>query len=96
MSETPKTDKVYDAVCFFTDEEQAVEALADLRDLAKTLERENAALRKALSESDVIAEYSRADGQREWWSGGYWLHRDEVLVCMDRAAIDAARKEAQP
>ena len=60
------------------------------------LERENAALRKALSDADIVAEYEGEDGRRDWWGSGHWLHAGEVLVCMDRAAFDAARKEAQP
>jgi hypothetical protein len=52
---TPRTDELYNSVCFFTDEEQAVDALVELRDLARELERENAALRAAIAESEEFA-----------------------------------------
>lgn len=45
MSDTPITDAAYDAVRAFTNEEQAVDALIELRDTSRKLERENAALR---------------------------------------------------
>ena len=46
---TPRTDELYNSVCFFTDEEQAVDALAELRDLARELERENIKLRERIA-----------------------------------------------
>ena len=46
---TPRTDELYNSVCFFTDEEQAVDALADFRDLARELERENIKLRERIA-----------------------------------------------
>jgi len=57
---------------------------------------ENAALRKTLVEADVLYEYGRDDGRREWAVVERWIHRNEIVVMMDRAAIDAARaKEAK-
>ena len=46
---TPRTDELFNSVCFFTDEEQAVDALAELRDLARELERENIKLRERIA-----------------------------------------------
>ena len=46
MSDTPITDAAYDAVRAFTNEEQAVDALIELRETSRKLERENAALRE--------------------------------------------------
>lgn len=48
MSDTPITDAAYDAVRAFTNEEQAVDALIELRDTSRKLERENAALRNEI------------------------------------------------
>ena len=53
---TPRTDELYNSVCFFTDEEQAVDALANLRDLARQLERENIALNET-TKKHVAAYY---------------------------------------
>lgn len=67
-----------------------------LANFARELERENAALREAFAKADVLAEYMRSDGRREWAVVETWIHRDEIVVLMDRAAFDAIRKEAKP
>lgn len=46
MSDTPRTDKLYEEVWRFTNETDAVDALISMRDLCRELERENAALRE--------------------------------------------------
>lgn len=63
---------------------------------ADSLERENAQLRKGLAEADVLHEYGRDDGRREWAVVETWIRRGDIIVQMDRAAFDAARKETQP
>ena len=55
MSDTPITDAAYDAVRAFTNEEQAVDALIELRDTSRKLERENAALRNAAVDVCILA-----------------------------------------
>ena len=94
MSDTPRTDKLYEEVWRFTNETDAVDALISMRDLCRELERENAAL--------------RADKERlDWLASNPYLHTNEISRRypftpwstsdgMVRAAIDAARKEAQP
>jgi hypothetical protein len=47
VSDTPRTDKLYEEVWRFTNETDAVDALISMRDLCRELERENAALREA-------------------------------------------------
>lgn len=47
-----------------------------------------AALRAALDasaddEADILAEYSRTDGRREWVTVGTWLRPGEVVAHMD-------------
>jgi hypothetical protein len=59
----------------------------------KKLERENAALRKALEDAVGLARNTRADGRRDWVSVGTWLKPGECVILTDAAAIDAARKE---
>ena len=46
MSDTPRTDELYEEVWRFTNETDAVDALISMRDLCRELERENAALRE--------------------------------------------------
>ena len=47
-NDTPRTEAAYAKVYHFTNEEEATDAVASMRDFARTLERENAELRKAL------------------------------------------------
>lgn len=90
MSDTPKTDereKVY--------WETPTSHVDDVWQFARELERENVALRKVISDADVVTEYNRNDGRREWWDGGYWLHKGEALVCIDLDTFDKISKEGQ-
>jgi len=82
---TPITDAAYDAVRSFTNEEQAVDALMEMRETSRKLERENAALRE--------------DKERLDWLGSLkdqpWLCWETPLR-LNRQTLDAVRKEAQP
>ena len=60
------------------------------------LRDELAALREAFAKADVLAEHSRFDGRREWTVVETWVYPNDIIVQMDRAAFDAARKEAKP
>lgn len=60
------------------------------------LERENAALRKTLVDADVLYQYGRDDGRREWANFATYIRKNEIVVLIDRAAFYAARKEGQP
>lgn len=129
---TPITDAAYDAVRSFTNEEQAVDALMEMRETSRNLERENAALKQRILDdnkaygcelmdpSGTIWDHAkrlqqenaalRADKERLDWlnihmechchdEDGFhsWLWVKAPATNKDlRAAIDAARKEAQP
>ena len=93
---TPRTDKFYEEVWRFTNETDAVDALISMRDLCRELERENAALRKMLSDADELERYSGSDGNRQWGKCSAWLHPDDAVIIVSAKALDAARKEAQP
>ena len=97
---TPITDAAYDAVRSFTNEEQAVDALMEMRETSRKLERENAALREDKERLlDILQRWQRmAD---EWYAEAdqYGFGEPNITAGMindTRAAIDAARKEAQP
>lgn len=62
----------------------------------KEIERENAALRKALADADELERYNGSDGRRQWGRCSTWLHPDDAVVIISAKALDAARKEAQP
>jgi len=55
------------------------------------LERENAELRKALQDAEVLASYTREDGKRQWVTLGEWLRPGQCIVLMDLADIDTYR-----
>ena len=93
---TPRTDKLYEDVWRFTNETDAVDALISMRDFCRELERENAALRKMLSDADELERYSGSDGHRQWGKCSAWLHPDDAVIIVSAKALDAARKEAQP
>ena len=99
MSDTPRTDAMeidlrltYDYVAFVN---SARELERELERENAELQKENAALRKTLAEADLLYEYRRDDGRREWAVVETWINRDKIVVLMDRAAFDAARKEGQ-
>jgi hypothetical protein len=79
-------------VCFFTDEEQAVDALAELRDLSRELERENAALRADRDRIDWIL--SDDGGFFIWWN--YDIDEWTPELKATRDWIDIAMKEDAP
>lgn len=95
---TPRTDKLYEDVWRFTNETDAVDALISMRDFCRELERENAALRADKERLDWL------DHNAIPWT---WMSPEKIdglgpiVVTWKsnrtlRAAIDAARKEAQP
>jgi len=61
-----------------------------------TIGSQNTALRKVVSEAKVVTEYSKTTGRRQLWEGSCWLRSGDALLCINRADIDAAMKEAQP
>ena len=65
-------------------------------DQLQKLKRENAALRKVLSDADEIERYNGSDGHRQWGKCSVWLHPDDAVIMVSAKALDAARKEAQP
>lgn len=104
MSDTPITDAAYDAVRAFTNEEQAVDALIELRDTSRKLERENAALRADIHAHEQINKQLIEDKRRLDWltDTGCWLTFPSLSKHSNwkygtaRDVIDLARKEAQP
>jgi hypothetical protein len=89
VSDTPITDAAYDAVRAFTNEEQAVDALIELRETSRKLERENAALRADKERLDSGRILLRCHDSFQGWQSVEFIGQDL------RDAIDAARK-AQP
>jgi len=73
-----------------TDHEDAA-SLEAAADRIERLERENAALRKALEDAVGLARNTRDDGRRDWVSVGTWLKPGECVILTDAAALDAAR-----
>ena len=59
------------------------------------LERENAALRKVLSDADEIERYNGSDGHRQWGKCSTWINPDDAVIIVSAKALDAVRKEAQ-
>lgn len=89
---TPRTDREIWWVGFKPDEKlEAVWA-----DFARDLEKENAALRKALADAEELERYSGSNGERQWGRCSAWLHPDDVVITVSAKAFDAIRKEAQP
>ena len=87
MSDTPKTDEL--AKRDFVPDGLWIRH-------ARELERENAALRKVLSDADEIERYNGSDGHRQWGKCSAWLHPDDAVIIVSAKALDAVRKEAQP
>jgi len=70
--------------------------MEELLQKMQQLQRENAALREVLARAEVLAEYTHFDGRREWRVIECWMYPNDIIVQMDRAAFNAARKEAKP
>lgn len=49
MNDTPKTDELFNRIWLFENDEEASEALCDMRDHARRLERENTRLRELIT-----------------------------------------------
>lgn len=82
MTDTPRTDAAYETVRAFTNEEQAVDALVEMRETSRKLERENAALRGLLQDSLE-------------WLDDYGLRMSGTSNLVSRIET-VLRKEAQP
>lgn len=97
MSQAPKSDPNY-IVLYHEDVTGCAESVEYVTaDYARQLERENAALREAFAKADVMYEYRRDDGQRQWVTFSMWIHKGQIVVLMDTAALVAARaKEGKP
>ena len=55
------------------------------------LERERDAARAALVDMDIIGRRENKDpSRREWWSGGTWLYRNQVVAVVELAAAPQA------
>lgn len=93
---TPRTDKFYEEVWRFTNETDAVDALISMVMFCRELERENAALRKVLSDADEIERYNGSDGHRQWGKCSTWINPNDAVIIVSAKALDSARKEAQP
>ena len=96
---TPRTDAVYLEHRYWANEDEATEAIEDLRDLARELERELDAERARLDWLEKARPIAWALGSEE--CGEYWILTDtgekhpeeaEEFATL-RAAIDAAMKE---
>ena len=60
------------------DQEEIERLLAQRRGDARALERKRA----LIAEAEVLAEYGRDDGRREWVNVGVWLRPGEVVAHM--------------
>lgn len=60
------------------------------------LERENAALREAFAKAELLSDPAVAEGHYEYVEVWGYFRPNEIAVVIDRAAFDAARKEAKP
>ena len=61
------------------------------------LERENAALREVFAKAELLSDPAVAEGDYEYVEFCGYFRPNEIIVVMDRAALDAARaKEGQP
>ena len=56
---------------------------------------ERDALRNALADADVLAEYTSADGRRQWAVAQTWLYPGECLAKLAQSYIDAAMQEGK-
>jgi hypothetical protein len=59
------------------------------------LERENAALREVFAKAELLSDPAVAEGDYEYVEFCGYFRPNEIIVVMDRAALDAARKEAK-
>lgn len=86
MPETPRTDTLYSELRNFTNEDEATDALAKLRDHARLLEKENAALLKRL------ATYNQTEEQFAICREALTIARGEIhTLCEER---DIERRDA--
>jgi hypothetical protein len=101
MSKTPRTDAITTAIIYFDVDH------AKLANFARELERENAALREDKERLDWLAVQHRRerqsfseDASKDESVMVTVFHADGTFTVVQgptfRAAIDAARKEAQP
>jgi len=90
---TPRTDAVYLEHRYWANEDEATEAIEDLRDLARKLERELATERARLDwlEDNSVCYHVCIDRQPD----GYSIHNSPPSPGSVRASIDAAMKEGK-
>jgi len=90
MSDTPRTDAMEIELRLTYDDVALVR-------FARELERENAALREVFAKAELLSDPAVAEGDYEYVEFCGYFRPNEIIVVMDRAALDAARaKEGQP
>jgi hypothetical protein len=60
-------------------------------EFARELERENAALREVFAKAELLSDPAVAEGDYEYVEFCGYFRPNEIIVVMDRAALDAAR-----
>ena len=71
--------------------------MEELLQKTQQLQRENAALREVLAKAELLSDPAVAEGDYEYVEFCGYFRPNEIIVVMDRAALDAARaKEGQP
>ena len=65
------------------DQEEIERLLAQRRGDARVLER----MRALIAEAEVIAEYGRDDGRRDWVDAGAWLSPGDRIVVLRREEV---------
>jgi hypothetical protein len=86
MSDTPRTDAMEIELRLTYDDVALVR-------FARELERENAALREVFAKAELLSDPAVAEGDYEYVEFCGYFRPNEIIVVMDRAALDAARKE---
>jgi len=71
--------------------------MEELLQKMQQLQRENAALREVFAKAELLSDPAVAEGDYEYVEFCGYFRPNEIIVVMDRAALDAARaKEGQP
>ncbi len=71
--------------------------MEELLQKMQQLQRENAALREVFAKAELLSDPAVAEGDYEYVEFCGYFRPNEIIVVMDRAALDAARaKEDQP
>ena len=96
MSDTPITDAAYDAVRAFTNEEQAVDALIELRETSRKLERENAALKQRILDDNKAYGCELMDPSGTIWDHAKRLQQENAALRADKERLDWLDHNAIP